>query len=139
VIEPIVSDVSDAAKIDGDVEARLISRRIVASRLDGALFFGAAQQFLSELLAITDAKVVILRLPQLRVLDATGAQALGEIVEHLERRKITVLLTGPRPEHIRVLNAVGALDRLAHENHLFGGLDGAIAHAHIHVARVPAA
>jgi SulP family sulfate permease len=36
-----------------------------------------------------------------------------------------------------VLDAVGALDRLAHENHLFFDLDAAVAHAQSHVARLP--
>ena len=49
----------------------------------------------------SDVRVVILRLPQLQVLDATGAQALGAIVEDLERRGITVLLKGASPEHLR--------------------------------------
>ena len=137
IIEPVMAGASETAEIDGEAEARLMSRHIVAYRIDGALFFGAAQRFLTELSAVTDVRVVILRLPQLRVLDATGAQALGEIVEQLERRGITVLLKGPRPEHIKVLAAVGALDRLAHENHLFVDLDAAIAHAHSHVARIP--
>jgi sulfate permease, SulP family len=137
MIEPIIADNTDLSEIDGESEATLMSRHIVAYRLDGALFFGAAQRFLGELTAITDVRVVILRLPQLRVLDATGAQALGQIVEQLERRGITVLLKGPRPEHIKVLDAVGALDRLAHENHLFAELDAAIAHAQLHVARLP--
>src|SRR5436190_761282 len=92
VIEPIIADNTDLSEIDGESEATLMSRHIVAYRLDGALFFGAAQRFLGELTAITDVRVVILRLPQLRVLDATGAQALGQIVEQLERRGITVLL-----------------------------------------------
>ena len=56
-------------------------------------------------------QVVILRLPELQVLDATGAQALGEIVSQLEERGITVLIKGPRPEHLRVLDAVGVLDQ----------------------------
>lgn len=116
-------------------EHTLMSEHIVAYRLDGALFFGAAQRFLTELTAVSDVRVVILRLPQIQVLDATGAQALGEITSELEGRGITVLLKGPRPEHVRVLRAVGALDRLAHENHLFTNLDDAIAHAHLHVER----
>ncbi|MCB1029140.1 MAG: sodium-independent anion transporter, partial [Microthrixaceae bacterium] len=76
---------------------------------------------------------VILRLPDLQMLDATGAQALGEIIEDLERRGVTVLLKGPRPEHLRILQEVGAVDRLAHENHLFTDLDAAIEHAKRHV------
>lgn len=122
-------------EIDGDTELGLLREHIVAYRIDGAIFFGAAQRFLTELTAVTDVRVVILRLPDVQVLDATGAQALGEIVSELEARRITVLLKGPRPEHLRILAAVGALDRLAHENHLFTDLDAAIAHARLHVAR----
>ena len=116
-------------------EDALLEEHILAYRLDGALFFGAAQRFLAELTAVDRVQVVILRLPELQVLDATGAQALGEIVGQLEARGITVLIKGPRPDHLRVLEAVGVLDRLAHERHLFDNLDDAIAHARSHVAR----
>jgi sulfate permease, SulP family len=125
----------DDAQVDVDAEHSMLAERIVTYRIDGALFFGAAQRFLTELTAVTDVRVVILRLPQVQLLDATGAQALGEIVAELEHRHITVLLKGPRPEHLELLRAVGALDRLAHENHVFSNLDDAIAHAHVHVAR----
>ena len=127
--------VNVAPEVDADEETDLLAEHIVAYRLDGALFFGAAQRFLTELAAIADVEVVILRLPGLQVLDATGAQALGEIVDDLEHRGITVLLKGPRPEHLKVLEAVGALDRLAHERHLFDDLDAAVAHAREHVGR----
>ncbi|HEY3670233.1 MAG TPA: SulP family inorganic anion transporter [Acidimicrobiia bacterium] len=116
-------------------EHALLAEQILTYRLDGALFFGAAQRFLAELTEVDGVKVVILRLPQLQVLDATGAQALGEIVSQLEGRGITVLIKGPRPEHLRVLEAVGVLDRLAHERHVFADLDDAIAHARQHVER----
>lgn len=131
VVEPL------PAEIDATTEAELFHEHIVTYRLDGALFFGAAQRFLTELTAVSDVRVVVLRLPQLQMLDATGAQALGEIVAELEGRGITVLLKGPSPEHLRLLGAVGALDRLAHENHVFAELDGAIAHARLHLARTP--
>jgi sulfate permease, SulP family len=90
---------------------------------------------LTELTAIADVRVVILRMPQLQILDATGAHALGAIVAELEGRGMTVLITGPRAEHLDVLEAVGALDRLAHENQLFSDFESAVAHAHDHVAR----
>jgi SulP family sulfate permease len=122
-------------EVDADHEHQLLAEHIVAYRLDGALFFGAAQRFLTELTNVTDARVVILRMPELQVLDATGAQALGEIVTELEHRGVTVLLKGVRPAHQRILRAVGALDRLAHERHLFDDLDAAVAHAREHVNR----
>lgn len=129
-----------AVEVDSDAERDLLREHIVAYRIDGALFFGAAQRFLTDLAAVADVRVVILRLPDLQVLDATGAQALGEIAADLEHRGITVLLKGPRPEHERLLRAVGALDNLAHERHLFTNLDAAVSHAREHVQRArPAA
>jgi SulP family sulfate permease len=128
--EPVAS-----SEVTPDDERSLLAEHILMYRLDGALFFGAAQRFLTELTAVADVRVVILRLPDLQMLDATGAHALGEIVRELEHRHVTVLLKGPRPEHVRILRAVGVLDRLAHENHLFANLDDAIAHARLHVER----
>jgi len=122
-------------EVDGETEAALLHEHIVTYRIDGALFFGAAQRFLTELSAVSDVKVVILRLPQMQMLDATGAHALGEIVTNLERRKITVLLKGPRAAHIRVMGAVGVFDRLASEAHTFSALDDAVRHARLHVSR----
>lgn len=122
-------------EVDADEEQRLLADHIVTYRLDGALFFGAAQRFLTELTAVTDARVVILRLPDVQVLDATGAHALREIVRQLEARHITVLFKGVRAEHERVLRAVGAFDELAHHSHSFATLDDAVTHARVHLAR----
>ena len=124
-------------EVDGDEEHALLAEHIVAYRIDGALFFGAAQRFLTDFARIADVRVVILRLPDLQVLDATGAQALGEIVADLEARHITVLLKGARPEHERVLRTVGALAHVDAEHHIFANLDDAITHARLHASDTP--
>jgi SulP family sulfate permease len=121
--------------IDADTAAALHHDHIVSYRLDGALFFGAVQRFFHELTRVDDVEVVILRFPDLQMLDATGAQALAETIDELEGRGITVLVKGPKDHHLRILREVGVIDRLAHENHLFTDLDTAIEHARTHVAR----
>jgi len=128
------TEVAGSEVVDEEAERELLRDHIVTYRIDGALFFGAAQRFLAELSHVADVRVVILRLPQLQVLDATGAQAVGEIIDDLEHRGITVLLKGASPEHLRVLRAVGALDRLASERHVFGELEDAVAHARRHAS-----
>lgn len=124
-----------AAEIGESDEHRLLHDHIVTYRIDGALFFGAAQRFLTELVGVGDVRVVILRLPGVSVLDASGAKALGDIVDQLERRQITVLLKVPSPAHRRVLAAVGATDGSHREDHVFAELAAAIEHARVHVAR----
>lgn len=109
---------------------------IALLRLDGAMFFGAAER-VSQ--AIVDGKhphasVVIIRMSQLGMLDATGAHTLAEISTELESRGVTVIIKGVRPEHAELLTNVGVFESLRHENHLLDSLDDAIEHARTHVA-----
>jgi len=130
VPEPLVDDgVGDAE------EHALLSAHVLTYRLDGPLFFGASARFLTELTTITDVRVVILRLGSIGVLDATGARALGEIVDQLAERDITVLLKGANVEHTRLLNEVGTLAPALERHHVFADLPSAVAHARKHVAR----
>lgn len=110
---------------------------IALFRLDGALFFGAAERMLDAVNEITDVDVVILRLSQLQLLDATGARVITEMIHALERRGITVLVKGIQPEHLRLATRVGVIAALRHENHLFGDLPAAVEHARSHVERAP--
>ena len=128
-------DVAPAEAVDADEEHALLEEHIAVYRLDGGLFFGASQRFLDELTEVSSVRVVILRLGFLQVLDATGAQALGEIGKSLERRGVTVLLCGVQDPHRKALEAVGAFEELRHENHVFTSLDAAIAHARDHMSR----
>jgi SulP family sulfate permease len=128
-------DAVESEQIDATLEHALLEEHIVAYRLDGALFFGAAQRFLLELTEISDVEVVILRLGRLRVLDSTGAQALGGLIGHLQHRGITVLLASLPPEHHRLLQRVGVFESLTHENHLLPTIDEALMHARRHHVR----
>jgi SulP family sulfate permease len=112
--------------------------RIALFRFDGALFFGAADRLSERISGHDGIDVVILRLSQLQLLDATGAHTLAELVSTLERRGITVLIKGVRPEHVRLLREVGATRALRHPNHLFDELEPAVAHARSHIARATA-
>ena len=110
--------------------------RIALLRLDGAMFFGAAERISH---AITDAdhpevSVVIIRMSQLGMLDATGAHTLAEIAEELEARGITVIIKGVQPEHLALLSTMGIFDALRHENHLVDSLDAAVTHARTHAS-----
>lgn len=111
---------------------------IALFRLDGALFFGAADRVLERVTSILDVSVVILRMSQLQVLDATGAKVITEMIHALERRGITVLVKGIQPAHVKVATRVGVISSLRHQNHLFTDLDAAVAHARNHVARAAA-
>lgn len=112
--------------------------RIALFRIEGSLFFGAAERILDQILEHRDRRnieVVILRLSQIQMIDATGANQLAELVSALERRGVTVLIKGVRPEHIHVLGVLGAIRSLRHPTHLVDDLDTAAAHARDHISR----
>jgi len=115
-------------------DAQLLREKVVVFRLEGALFFGATQRFFREMTAADGIKVAILRMPQLQYLDATGARALGELVEDLGDQSVAVFLKGLRPEHERVVRSVASLQRIIDEGHAFSNLDEAIGHAREHIA-----
>ncbi|SKA95955.1 sulfate permease, SulP family [Agreia bicolorata] len=108
---------------------------IAIFRLDGALFFGAADRMLERVTRISSVSVVIIRLSQLQVLDATGARVITDMITDLERRGITVLIKGIQPEHLHLATKVGVLSALRHHNHLFTDLPAAVEHARSHVKR----
>lgn len=108
--------------------------RIALLRLDGALFFGAADRVLERVARIDHVDVVILRMSQLDLLDATGAQVLGEVVSSLEQRGVTVLIKGVQPRHLPLLEHAGALTALTDDTHLIADLDAAVARGRAVVA-----
>jgi SulP family sulfate permease len=117
-------------------EQALLNEHVVAFRLDGPLYFGAAHRFLLEVAEVSDVRVVILRLSRVRTLDATGATVFGDTIKTLEGRGITVLLSGIQPDHENVFQTLGIYNHLAHEKHIFATTPEAIAHAHAHVHKL---
>jgi SulP family sulfate permease len=118
--------------------------RIALVTIDGAMFFGAAEAVAEQVADVEPAAggpgadgiiVVIVRMSQVRALDATGARVITELVTTLERRGVTVLLKGIRPEHLELARRVGVVSSLRHHRHLFNTLDDAVEHARDHVRR----
>ena len=110
-------------------EHALLSEHIVAYCIGGPLFFAAAHRFLLELTEIADIHVVILRLSRVTSLDATGAQVLGDAISRLERRGITVLLSGIRPGHDQILSTLKIAEHLRRDHLVFPETPAAIAYA----------
>ncbi|MFE5671376.1 SulP family inorganic anion transporter [Agromyces sp. NPDC056523] len=109
--------------------------RVALFRLEGALFFGAAERMLERVAALRDVDVVIIRMSQLQLLDATGAQVITELIHALERRGVTVLVKGIQGRHLELARRVGVIDSLRDRRHLFDELPAAVEHARSHVRR----
>lgn len=129
-VDVISLDVEDHSA----AEQELLDQHVIAYRLDGPLFFGAAHKFLLEIAEVSNVRVVILRLSRISALDATGARVLGDTIKSLETRGVTVLLSGIRDDHENLFQVLGVYDELAHAGHIFATTPDAIAHAKRHAS-----
>jgi SulP family sulfate permease len=99
---------------DAVAERRILAEHVVAYRVDGPIFFGAAARFADMLLETGGGpRVVVLRLRRVPVMDATGAAALEGLIERLAARGITVFLAGLQPQPHALLARMGILALLA--------------------------
>lgn len=109
--------------------------RIALFRIDGMLFFGTAERLLERVASTEGVEVVILRMSQLQMLDATAAQTLGTMITALDRRGVTVLVKGVQPRHEPIASRAGMIAALRHPRHLFTELPEAVEHARSHIRR----
>ena len=83
---------------------------VTVYRVSGPLFFGAAQRAMGALSAIADrARVVILWLEQVPVLDATGLVALESALGQLRARGVTAILLGLQAQPRALVERTGLL------------------------------
>ncbi|MDR3359686.1 MAG: SulP family inorganic anion transporter [Bifidobacteriaceae bacterium] len=114
--------------------ARAGDERIAFYRIDGSLFFAAAERLLAKV-GTKDVSVVILSLSSIQIMDSTGAQVLGELVVSLERQGLTVLIEGIRPEHLALARGGGVTKAVRHAKHVFTEVAPAVEHARSHIGR----
>ena len=88
-------------------EAQPQDDQIAVFRLDGALFFGAAERIFERLVSVAGVRVVILRMSGLQFLDATGAHVLVDVVDRLHDHGVDVIVKGIQPEHHGLVSRVG--------------------------------
>jgi SulP family sulfate permease len=129
-----LADTTHVARQELPGPAAAGDEHIALLRLEGSLFFGAADRVMDDI-GDSDAWVVVLRLSKVELLDPTGAHRLAEIVQLLEARGVTVLIKGLRARHERMAARAGVLEALRTREHQFDDLDEAVAHARSHVAR----
>ena len=94
-------------------ELERLHESVVAFRVEGPIFFGAAERFIDQLLKIDSGiEVLILRLRSVPVLDATGLTALQALQERLSRRGVALLLSGLQPQPAELLRRSGTYGQL---------------------------
>jgi SulP family sulfate permease len=101
---------------------RPISERDVPAGVEvfeiyGSFFFGAASKFRDALSRVEGPpKVLILRMREVSVIDATGLRALEELLGKAAADGTKVLMSGLQPQPRRVFERSGLIERIGEEN-----------------------
>lgn len=107
--------------------------RVFVKHLDGPLFFGFAAGFRAMVKALPQVDVVIIRMARVPYVDQTGLYAVEDAVLELERRGITVLLTGLRAQPRDMFEGIGLIGGLVAREHVFDNFERAYAYLDAHV------
>lgn len=102
-----------------------LSKQIAVYRVDGPVFFGAAERFVTFLRDEPEVKYLILRMRFVPNIDTTGLVALEDIYRDLKRHGCRLLLTGLQPEVKALLDRSGLLNKIGRDN-CFETTDAAI-------------
>ncbi len=137
----MVKRLAETASVEPDAEVtqgnaagqqtvgKIIPDGVVVFRVFGAFFFGAADKLETSL---RDAgqlpEILILRMRDVLVLDATGLDALEDLMEKLRIKRKDLILCGPHSQPLFALTRAGFLDKIGMDN-VCGDIESALARA----------
>ena len=112
-----VDETSDDEGSQHSIRGKVVPQGVLLFRVFGAFLFGATEK-LEEFMRSLDKPpvVVILRFRKIIAMDATGANAMGRLHDHLKRHKKWLVLCSVQPQPLEVLERSGLLDKLGREN-----------------------
>jgi len=90
-----------------------IPSELVIYSIQGPFFFGAVEKFEMALASThTDPKVILLRLGHVPFMDITGLETLEEVVDDLQKRGVTVLISEANERVYHKLDRIGILNKV---------------------------
>ncbi|NIJ37534.1 SulP family sulfate permease [Sphingopyxis panaciterrae] len=107
-------EVDRSGRRDAELDAEDLDQRddlppgVEVFRIAGPFFFGVAGELLDTLRRVGQSpRVIILRMRLVPLLDASGAQALGEFVEQARLAGARVIVSGVQPQPRAMLGRIG--------------------------------
>ena len=108
------------------VRARRVPHGVVVYEINGPFFFGAAEAFKDTIdRTMGRPRVLVLRMRNVPAIDATGMNALRDVVRRTRKDGTLVLLSDVHVQPMMALGRSGLLDELGEEQ-VFGNVDDAL-------------
>ena len=120
-------DKPDLDEISENTDLKQIPKNAMVYEIFGALFFGAANDFL-EVVHKEGKNVLIFRMRNVPVMDISGLEALEEALETCNKRDMTLLLSHVNEQPMKVMEKAGFIAKIGQEN-ICDNIDKALARA----------
>ncbi|MFK7739539.1 MAG: SulP family inorganic anion transporter [Planctomycetota bacterium] len=104
-----------------------IEDQIIIKRLQGPIFFGFAQALQESFASLPPTKYLVLRMGHVPFVDQSGVYALADALRELEKRGVTVLMSGLQSQPYGLLHQIGLIPADVPNNHVFPDFGAAIA------------
>ncbi len=122
-------ELAQASSRGQTVADKNVPEGVMVFRIFGAFFFGAADKLETSLRRAGQLPdVLILRMRDVLALDATGLDALEDLMEKLRRDKKELILCAPHSQPLFALTRAGFVDRIGMDN-ICGDIDNSLARA----------
>jgi SulP family sulfate permease len=123
------NEVAQASSPGQTVADKKIPAGVMVFRIFGAFFFGAADKLETSLRQAGQLpEVLILRMRDVLALDATGLDALEDLLEKLRIDKKELILCSPHSQPLFALTQAGFIERLGADN-ICGDIDSSLERA----------
>ncbi len=100
-----------------DMSGIRIPSEVEVFEIYGSIFFGAVERFKDAMRRIeSPPKVLIVRMRHVTVLDATGLRVFEELLESVQRKKTTLVLSAVSKQPLNVMQQSGFISKLGVEN-----------------------
>ncbi len=122
---------------DADTSGAIYHREVPAGvevyEINGPFFFGAAEKFKDTLAEVSKKpRVLVIRMRNVPAIDSTAMHALRDLVRRTRGDGTLVLFSDVHAQPLIALGRSGLFDEIG-EDHFFGDIDQALAHARGHL------
>lgn len=117
-IEKVLPDPADPRKkVRAVYDRHNDCLQVTILTVEGALFFGVATRFENEVLEhLPQSRMLIIRMGNVPVIDATGERALRMITDACRSRNVRLMITGLQSQPADVLAATGLIEEIGKQN-----------------------
>ena len=100
-----------------------LKKQVYVQHFDGPIFFGFTAHFKKMMQELPDVRIVIFKMDNVPSIDQTGMYAIEDAVLELQKKGVSVFITGIKEQPLDMLKNIRLIPNLLPEDHIFKNCD----------------